>query len=189
MKQASPLPSTSNQSRYLGSSIVSSVSHGSISLWDSCSALWSPKFVCPLKSISTVSCDNLLRLLEWIHPSIGPAPYPRAFPCSKSSLPPPPRILKGQPCRQGSGQMCTELIFGMIPRNFFTASGVVLCVGLHRETNSFSHPKPFIFTEIMSPTGIDRAAGLSLALLPCRQACRQACHGDEIWTERVTSYV
>jgi len=70
MKQASPLPSTSNQSRYLGSSIVSSVSHGSISLWDSCSALWSPKFVCPLKSISTVSCDNLLRLLEWIHPSI-----------------------------------------------------------------------------------------------------------------------
>src|SRR6056300_2055508 len=76
-----------------------------------------------------------------------------------------------QPCRQGSGQMCTESIFGMIPRKFFTASGWVLCVGLHRETDSFSHPKPFIFTEIMSPTGINRAAGLSLALLPCRQAC------------------
>ena len=43
-----------------------------------------------------------------------------------------------QPCRQGSGQMCTESIFGMIPRNFFTASGWVLCVWLHRETDSFS---------------------------------------------------
>lgn len=60
----------SNQSQYLGSSIVSSVSHGSTPLWDSCSVLSSPKFVCPLKSISTVSCDNLLRLLEWIHPSM-----------------------------------------------------------------------------------------------------------------------
>ena len=66
-----------------------------------------------------------------------------------------------QPCRQGSGQMCTELIFGIIPRNFFAASGWVLCVGLHHGTDSFSHPKPFIFTEIMSPTGINRAAGLS----------------------------
>ena len=74
-----------------------------------------------------------------------------------------------------------KLSFRMIPWNFITASGWVLCVWLHRETDSFSYQKPFIFTEIRSPTRINRAAGLSLALqplLPCRQACRQACHGN-----------
>ena len=46
-----------------------------------------------------------------------------------------------------------------------------LCLVTSRDRQLF-HPKPFIFTEIMSPTGINRAAGLNSALPPCRQACR-----------------
>ena len=107
-------------------------------------------------------------------------------------------LVASQPCRQGSGQMIIELI----PWKFITASGWVLCVWIHRETDSAAflikhfrnislslaqaqgiqnerlclpskrtNHSLMIFTEIRSPTGISRAAGLSLALLPCRQAC------------------
>jgi hypothetical protein len=45
------------------------------------------------------------------------------------------------PWRQGSGHMCTDLIFEMIPWDCVTAMGCVLCVGLRRETNSFPQSK------------------------------------------------
>ena len=62
-------------------------------------------------------------------------------------------------------KIMTKLIFGMISRDFFNfiVSGRGVCGGLHRETDSFSHPKPFIFTENLSPTGINRATAADRA--------------------------